>query len=151
MKRSWKNFRLDKNKVYTKIGQAVVYSSLYIATLVFSYLMFLSGTTYQEGKMTKEREEKLKKLGISDYEIEEVKEQNRKEKVLLIIAILNWLNVILMLIFIIIRSCNYQEGKMEENNKKPNGLQWFALGFSVASLIVALFKQSNYRNNYCDY
>ena len=57
--------------------------------------------------MTKEREEKLKKLGISDYEIEEVKEQNRKEKVLLIIAILNWLNVILMLIFIIIRSCNY--------------------------------------------
>lgn len=57
--------------------------------------------------MTKEREEELKKLGISDYEIEEVKEQNRKEKVLLIIAILNWLNVILMLIFIIIRSCNY--------------------------------------------
>ena len=29
---------------------------------------------------------------------------------------------------------------MEENNKKPNGLQWFALGFSVASLIVALVK-----------
>jgi len=27
-----------------------------------------------------------------------------------------------------------------EENKKPNGLQWFALGFSVASLIVALFK-----------
>ena len=90
MKRTWKNFKLDKNKVYMRIGQAVVYSSLYIATLVFSYLMFLSGTTYQEGKM-------------------------------------------------------------EENNKKPNGLQWFALGFSVASLIVALFKQSNYRNNYCDY
>ena len=46
MKRSWKNFRLDKNKVYMRLGQAVVYSSLYIATLVFSYLMFLSGTTY---------------------------------------------------------------------------------------------------------
>lgn len=46
MKRSWKNFKIDKNKVYTKIGQAVVYSSLYIGTLVFSYLMFLSGTTY---------------------------------------------------------------------------------------------------------
>lgn len=46
MKRSWKNFRIDKNKVYTKIGQAVVYSSLYIAGIVFSYLMFLSGTTY---------------------------------------------------------------------------------------------------------
>ncbi len=57
--------------------------------------------------MTKKREKELRKLGISDYEIEEVKEQNRKEKVLLIIAILNWLNVILMLIFIIIRSCNY--------------------------------------------
>lgn len=51
--------------------------------------------------MTKEREEELKKLGISDYEIEEVKEQNRKEKVLLIIAILNWLNVILMLIILL--------------------------------------------------
>lgn len=46
MKISWKNFRIDKNKVYTKIGQAVVYSSLYIAGIVFSYLMFLSGTTY---------------------------------------------------------------------------------------------------------
>ena len=30
MKRSWKNFRIDKNKVYMRIGQAVVYSSLYI-------------------------------------------------------------------------------------------------------------------------
>jgi hypothetical protein len=29
---------------------------------------------------------------------------------------------------------------MEENNKKPNGLQWFALGFSIASLIISLFK-----------
>lgn len=46
MKRSWKNFRIDKNKVYTKIGQAVVYSSLYIAGIVFSYLMFLQGMTY---------------------------------------------------------------------------------------------------------
>lgn len=46
MERSWKNFRIDKNKVYTKIGQAVVYSSLYIATLVFSYWAFLQGMTY---------------------------------------------------------------------------------------------------------
>lgn len=46
MKRSWKNFRLDKNKVYQFIGQAVVYSSLYIGSIVFGYLMFLSGTTY---------------------------------------------------------------------------------------------------------
>lgn len=51
--------------------------------------------------MTKEREEELKKLGISDYEIEEVKEQNRKEKVLLMIAILNWLNAILMFIILL--------------------------------------------------
>nr|DAZ39615.1 MAG TPA: hypothetical protein [Caudoviricetes sp.] len=57
--------------------------------------------------MTKKREKELRKLGISDYEIKEAKEQNKKEKVLLMIAILNWLNVILMLIFIIIRFCNY--------------------------------------------
>lgn len=56
--------------------------------------------------MTKKREEKLKKFGISDYEIEEAKEQERKEKVLLTIVILNWTNVILMLIFIIVRFCN---------------------------------------------
>ena len=140
MKRSWKNFRLDKNKVYMRLGQAVVYSSLYIATLVFCYWMFLQGLTYQERKMTKKREKELRKLGISDYEIKEAKEQNKKEKVLLMIAILNWLNAILMLIFIFIRFCNRQEGKMEENNKKPNGLQWFALGFSIASLIISLFK-----------
>lgn len=53
--------------------------------------------------MTKKREEELKKYGISDYEIEEAKEQ---EKVLLTIAILNWINVVLMLIFIIVRFCN---------------------------------------------
>ena len=46
MKRTWKNFRLDKNKVYQFIGQAVVYSSLYIGTLVFSYWAFLQGMTY---------------------------------------------------------------------------------------------------------
>ena len=28
----------------------------------------------------------------------------------------------------------------EENNKKPNSLQWFALGFSIASLIAVLLK-----------
>ena len=53
MKRSWKDFRLDRNKVYMRLGQAVIYSGLYIAGIVFSYLMFLSGTTYQEGKMEK--------------------------------------------------------------------------------------------------
>ncbi len=46
MKISWKNFRIDKNKVYMRLGQAVVYSSLYIAGIVFSYWMFLQGMTY---------------------------------------------------------------------------------------------------------
>ena len=54
--------------------------------------------------MTKKREEELRKYGISDYEIKEAKEQDKKEKVLLRIAILNWINVILMLIFV--RFCN---------------------------------------------
>lgn len=27
-----------------------------------------------------------------------------------------------------------------KNNKKPNGLSWFALGFSIASLIAVLLK-----------
>lgn len=56
--------------------------------------------------MTKKNEEELRKYGISDYEIEAAKEQAKKEKVLLIIAILNWINVILMLIFIFVRFCN---------------------------------------------
>lgn len=56
--------------------------------------------------MTKKREKELRKLGISDYEIKEAKEQDKKEKVLLTIAILNWINVILMLIFIFVRFCN---------------------------------------------
>lgn len=46
MKRTWKNFRIDKNKVYAKIGQAVVYSSLYIATVGFTVWGFLQGMTY---------------------------------------------------------------------------------------------------------
>lgn len=56
--------------------------------------------------MTKKRKEKLKACGISDYEIREAEKQNRKEKVLLTIAILYWSNVILMLVFIIVRFCN---------------------------------------------
>lgn len=28
----------------------------------------------------------------------------------------------------------------EEKNKKPNGLNWFALGFSIVSLIITLIK-----------
>ena len=38
--------KLDPNKIYKFIGQAVVYSSLYIASIAFGYLMFLSGMTY---------------------------------------------------------------------------------------------------------
>ena len=38
--------------------------------------------------------------------LKEAKEQDKKEKVLLTIAILNWINVILMLIFIFVRFCN---------------------------------------------
>ena len=51
MKRTWKNFRLDKKKVYQFIGQAVVYSSLYIGSIAFFCWAFLQGLTYQEGKM----------------------------------------------------------------------------------------------------
>ena len=46
MKRSWKNFKLDKNKVYMRLGQAVVYSSLYIGSILFTVWGFLQGTTY---------------------------------------------------------------------------------------------------------
>lgn len=46
MKRSWKNFRLDKKKVYQFIGQAVVYSTLYISAVAGTVFMFLQGMTY---------------------------------------------------------------------------------------------------------
>lgn len=46
MKRTWKNFRIDSNKVYMRIGQTVVYGSLYIATVAFSVWGFLQGMTY---------------------------------------------------------------------------------------------------------
>ena len=38
--------KLNKNKIYQFIGQAVVYSSLYIATVVFTVWGFLQGMTY---------------------------------------------------------------------------------------------------------
>lgn len=46
MEINWKNFKLDKNKVYQRIGQAVVWSAGYIAGVVFCCWMFISGTTY---------------------------------------------------------------------------------------------------------
>ena len=30
--------------------------------------------------------------------------------------------------------------RMDKNDKKPNGISWFALGFSIASLIAVLIK-----------
>lgn len=41
MKRTWKNFRLDKNKVYQFIGQAVVYTSGWALGVAFFYWAFL--------------------------------------------------------------------------------------------------------------
>ena len=46
MKRTWKNFKLDKNKVYAKIGQAVVYTSLYAIMVGFTVVGFLQNTIY---------------------------------------------------------------------------------------------------------
>lgn len=41
MKRSWKNFRLDPNKVYMRIGQATVIilaNALFVGLMVFGFL-----------------------------------------------------------------------------------------------------------------
>lgn len=46
MKRTWKNFKLDKNKVYAKIGQAVVYTSLYAVAVGLTVVSFLQNTIY---------------------------------------------------------------------------------------------------------
>lgn len=46
MKRSWKNFRIDKSKVYMRLGQAVAYTSMWLAGVTFCYWMFLQGMTY---------------------------------------------------------------------------------------------------------
>jgi len=47
MKRAWKNFKLDSNKVYKRIGQAVVYGSLYVGSIVFGYWGVLQATVYR--------------------------------------------------------------------------------------------------------
>lgn len=46
MKRTWKNFRIDPNKVYGFIGQAVVYSSLYVGAVAFMVWGFCQNTIY---------------------------------------------------------------------------------------------------------
>ena len=38
--------KLNKNKIYQFIGQAVVYSSLYIATVAFSVWAFCQNSIY---------------------------------------------------------------------------------------------------------
>ena len=41
-----KKFKLDKNKVYIRIGQAVVYITVYIASIAFLYWGFIQNTIY---------------------------------------------------------------------------------------------------------
>ena len=38
--------KLDKNKIYMRIGQAVVYSSLYVAAVGMTVFGFLQNTIY---------------------------------------------------------------------------------------------------------
>ena len=46
MKKEWKNFKLDKNKVYMRVGQAVVYTSLYAVMIGLIVVGFLQNTIY---------------------------------------------------------------------------------------------------------
>ena len=41
-----KKFKIDKNKVYMRIGQAVVYGAGYIASIAFLYWGFLQNSIY---------------------------------------------------------------------------------------------------------
>ena len=60
MKRTWKNLKIDKNKVYMRIGQAVTYIAFDLLLSVFFYWVFLQGMTYQEGKeMMKNKNKEL--------------------------------------------------------------------------------------------
>lgn len=45
MKRN-KKHKIEEDKIYKFIGQAVVYGSLYIASIAFGYWGFLQGLTY---------------------------------------------------------------------------------------------------------
>ena len=46
MKRSWKNFKLDKNKVYMRIGQAVTYIAFNLLLSAFMVWAFCQNTIY---------------------------------------------------------------------------------------------------------
>ncbi len=50
MKRTWKNFRLDKNKVYMRIGQATVCILFNLLLSVFFYWAFLQRNDLLGGK-----------------------------------------------------------------------------------------------------
>lgn len=39
--------KINKDKIYKRIGQAVVYSSLYIGSIVFCYWGILQATVYR--------------------------------------------------------------------------------------------------------
>ena len=79
MKRTWKNFKLDKNKVYQFIGQAVVYSSLYIAAVAFMIWGFCQNTIYQEVNMDSKtkRNELLITLADINNLIEEIESEQK--------------------------------------------------------------------------
>lgn len=46
MKRSWKNFRIDKNKVYMRLGQAVTYIAFDLLLSAFMVWAFCQNTIY---------------------------------------------------------------------------------------------------------
>nr|DAW54823.1 MAG TPA: hypothetical protein [Caudoviricetes sp.] len=46
MKRSWKNFRIDKNKVYMRIGQVVTYIAFNLLLSAFMVWAFCQNTIY---------------------------------------------------------------------------------------------------------
>lgn len=41
-----RKFKIDKNKIYMRIGQAVVYGSLYIGIVAFEVWAFCQNTIY---------------------------------------------------------------------------------------------------------
>lgn len=45
MKRTWKNFKLDKNKVYMRLGQAVAYTGFYAIWIGIFFYGFMTATT----------------------------------------------------------------------------------------------------------
>lgn len=47
MKRSWKNFKLDKNKIYAFIGKAVIYIGFNAMLTVMGIAGFMSMTIYR--------------------------------------------------------------------------------------------------------